>query len=192
MKNENRELLGFTVPINGIVETLAEAVSAAGSEDAVVKDFNNNVLAHSHFTIARRAIIATLVKESGIKLKTKKVGDKDVIDEKESEYVARLQDEVGEEVLLSFGPAVASAVGAIPVDYRPGTRGSGGSAAPAKKWLAYYDQLVTEEKLNAFCEKYDIAVEGVDEEVLKVTVANKVKDIVIAKARQAEKDALSV
>lgn len=192
MKNENRELLGFSVPVIGIVETMQEAVAAAGSETAVLKDFNNNVLAHSHFTILRRAIIATLVKETGTKMLTKKVGEKEVIDEKESEYIARLESDLGEETMKSFGPAVAAACSAIPVDYSPGTRGSGASATPAKKWLAYYDQLVTEEKLDAFCEKNGITVEGVDTETLKITVANKVREIVSAKLAAAAKEALAV
>jgi hypothetical protein len=191
MKTENRELLGYTVPVVGIVETLAEAIAAAGSEAAVVKDYNNNVLAHSHFTILRRAaVIATLVKETGIKLKTKKVGDKDVIDEKESEYVARLESELGEETMKSFGSAIADTAAKIPVDYSPGTRGSGASATPAKKWLAYYDQLVTEDKLGAFCEKHSIT--GDDEESIKFAVANKVREIVTAKEKESARQALDV
>lgn len=196
MKTENRELLGFTVPINGICETLAEAITAAGSEDAVLKDYNNNVLAHSHYTIARRAIVNKLIELTGVKMKTETTGTGDsaktVVVEKESEYIARLETELGEETLKEFNSQIASVVGAIPVDYTPGVRGAGATAAPAKKWLAYYDQLVTEDKLDAFCSKHGITVEGKDVEVLKVEVANKVKEIVTAKLAAAAKQALDV
>ncbi len=191
MKTENRELLGFVVPIVGIAETLAEAISAAGSEEAVLKDFNNNVLAHSHYTIARRVIIKTLVDKTGIKLKTKKDGEKEVIAEKDAEYIARLESELGEETVKSYSSAVANAVNEVKVDYTPGVRGTGAGTSPAKKWLAFYDQLVAEEKLDAFCQKHSINQE-VEEDELKKVVANRVKEIVTAKEQEIARNALAV
>lgn len=194
MKTENRELLGFTVPIVNICETLAEAITAAGGEQAVLNDYNSNVLAHSHYTIARRAIIKSLVEQSGVKQLTKNVGTAEKpkleVVEKDAAYVARLESELGEDMVKSFGTKVSEAVGQIKVDYTPGTRGAGGSATPAKKWLAYYDQLVTEEKLSAFCSKHDIP-QDTDEETLKFAVANKVREIVTAKMEAAAQAALS-
>ena len=189
MKTEVKNLLGFNVPVVGIAETLAEAVTAAQSEEAVLKDFNSNVLAHSHYTILRRVIAKTLVQLSGIKFKTVKDGDKDVIDETEGEYVARLESEVGEDVFKSYEQAVSDACAKVPVDYVPGTRGSGDGAKPAAKWLAYYDQLKAENKLDAFCSKHSIVADTEDE--LKVAVANKVKAIVTAKMTEAAKTALN-
>lgn len=188
MKTETRELLGFNVPVVGIAETLPELIAAAGSEEAIVKDANNQTLAHSHFTILRRVITKTLVQLTGIKLKTIKEGDKEVIDETDGEYRARLESEVGEDVLESYASAIADACGKVLVDYTPGVRGAGGSATPAKKWLAYYDQLVAENKLDAFCAKHGIT--GVDDE-LKFAVANKVKQIVTTKMQEAAKQALA-
>ena len=191
MKTENRELLGFNVPVVGIAETLGEAISAAGSDEAVLKDFNNNVLAHSHYTILRRVIVKTLVALTGIKQITEKDGEKDVVVEKDAAYIARLENELGEEGLNAFNPQVATACGAINVDYSPGTRGSGGSATPAKKWLAYFDALQAEDKLDLFCEKYSID-QTTDEETLKITVANKVKEIVSKAFEEAQKKAMTL
>lgn len=193
MKNENRDLLGFNVPVVGIVETLGEAISAAGSEAAVLKDYVSNVLAHSHYTVLRNTIVKTLETNTGIKRLTKKVKEKDVIAEKDAEYIARLETELGEEVLKSHGDAVAAACAKIPVDYTPGTRGNGGATAvPAKKWLAYYDQLVAEEKLDAFVAKHSLALDGLDEDGVKYLVANKVRELVTAKLAAAAAEATSV
>lgn len=188
MKTENKELLGFTVPVVGIVETLKEAVEKAGSEEAVLKDYVSNVLAHSHYTVLRRVIIKTLVAATGIKQKTEKDGEKEVIVEKDAAYVARLETELGEEVLQGFNKQIAEECAKITVDYTPGTRGSG-TSTPAKKWLAYYDQLVEEDKLDGFCQKHGID-QTADEETVRINVANKVKDIITAKMAAAAKEAL--
>ena len=75
MKNEQREILGIPVMITGICETLAEAIAAAGSEQAVLNDYNANVLAHSHYTEVRKVICAKLAEVTGIKRLTKKHGE---------------------------------------------------------------------------------------------------------------------
>jgi len=192
MKTENRELLGFNVPIVNICETLEECIAAAGSEAEVVKTYVGDVLAHSHYTVARRHIVKTLVELTGIKQLTSKVKEKEVVTETDGEYIARLESEIGEDVLKSYEKQVAAAVGKVAVDYAPGTRGSGGSATPAKKWLAYYDALKQDEtKFSAFCSKHDIDTSS-DEETLKIAVANKIKDIVSAKLALAAKEAMDV
>lgn len=190
MKTETKEILGFNVPIVGIVETLDEAISAAGSKEAVLKDYVNNVLAHSHYTVVRKVIIATLVAATGI---AQIKNEKGVVTEKDAEYIARLETQLGESGLAQYNSVVAEAVGKISVDYTPGTRGQGSAnAAPAKKWLAYYDELVTAEKLDAFCSKHGITQEGVTEDDLKVKVALKVKEIVTEKEKAAARSALEV
>lgn len=194
MKNETRELLGFKVPVVGVVETLDEAVSAAGSTEQVVKDYNANVLAHSHFTVLRRVIVATLEKLTGVKRTGKTVGEGDAAKftptEKEGVYVARLEAELGEEVLQTHAQAIAAECEKIPVDYKPGVRGTGEGAAPAAKWLAYYDQLVKEGKLDRFCTKYQIDTTQ-DEADLKVDVANKARELVLAATKAAEQKAMA-
>lgn len=191
MKTETRELLGFNVPVVGVCETLAELVAACGSEEAVVKDGNNQTLAHSHFTILRRAIVKKLVELTGIKQKTTKDGEKEVVDEKDAAYIARIEEELGGDgSLKKYEAEVAAVCAAIKVDYTPGTRGAGGASTPAKKWLAVYDQLVAESKLDAFCQKYGID-QSTDEESLKIAVANKAKEIVTALQEKAMKEALA-
>jgi len=193
MKNETKELLGFNVQVTGICETLQECIEKSGSEEAVRKDYINNVLAHSHYTILRRNIVSVLVKETGLKQKTmkEKTGDKEkeVIIEKDAAYIARLETELGS--LKQYESKINSVCAAIPVDYTPGTRGAGGAGVPAKKWLAYYDQLVTEEKLDAFCQKYEIDG-SMPEDELKFAVAGKVREIVVAQQEAAAQAALNV
>lgn len=187
MKNETKELIGFNVPIIGVVETLKEAVEAAGSEENVLADYVSNVLAHSHYAVLRRAIVGVLVTSTGIKRKTKTVGEgekaKEVIDETEGEYVARLETELGEDALKQFEGAVAEACGKIKVDYTVGTRGS---TTPAKKWLAAIDDLKAQGKFDAFCAKFEID-QSQDEESVKCAAANKLKDLVNEQMKSAMK-----
>ncbi len=176
MKTETRELLGFNVPIVGVVENLDEAISAAGSKEAVLKDYVNNVLAHSHFAILRRTICSTLETLTGV---ARIKNDKGTITEKESEYIARLDTQLGEAGLAAHNAAVAEACAKIAVDYTPGTRGAGSSSAtPAKKWLAVADQIFAEEKVDAFCAKFGIDRTGVSDADLKVQIAIKFKEFI--------------
>ena len=189
MKNEVKELLGFNVQITDIVDTLDEAIQAAGSQEAVLKDYVSNVLAHSHYTIARRIIVKKLEELTGIKRFTEKKDEKEVVVEKDAEYVARLETELGEEKLASFEKDISAAVAAVPVDYTPGVRGTGEGSVPAKKWLAYYDQMVTEGKVEFYCEKWGIDP-AQDEQSLKYALANKVREVVTAKMKAAAAEAL--
>lgn len=187
MKTENRELLGFNVPVVGIVETLKEAIESAGSEDNVLGDYVSNVLAHSHYAILRRVIVSVLEKQTGVKRKTKTTGEgekaKTVIDETDGEYVARLESDLGEEALKAFESAVAAECAKVKVDYTVGTRGS---ATPAKKWLAAIDELKQQGKFEAFCAKFEIDITQ-DEETVKVAAANKLKDLVAEQMKNAMK-----
>lgn len=195
MKTETRELLGFNVPVVGIAETLSELIAAAGSEQVVINDCNNQTLAHSHYTILRKTIVTTLEKITGVKRLTEKQGEgdkaKEVVVEKDAAYIARLEEELGEDVLKSHEAAVAAECAKVKVDYTPGQRGEGSQQTPAKKWLAYYDQLLAEGKLDLFMQKHGIDATS-DEETRKVTVANKVKDIVTAKMAEAARAAVEV
>lgn len=201
MRNETRELLGFKVQVTGICDTLAEVINAVGSEEGVVNDVNNQTLAHSHFTILRRKIVAKLEELSGVKREGFFEGEGDkkkwVIDEKDAAYIARLEGledihgKKGEEWLKLQEGTLSTMCAGVSVDYKPGTRGAGGSATPAKKYLAYYDQMVAEDKLDLFCERHGID-SAQDEDALKVAVANKVKELLAAAQAEAMKKALDV
>lgn len=180
MKSVNKEILGFNVPVSGVVETLAEAVQAAGSEERVVDLTNNYVLFHSHFGKLRTAIVKKLVELTGVKQEVDKDGK---IVETDQEYVSRLEDEGVQ--LEQFTDAIAALVASVPVDYTQTVRGTGEGSKIAKKWLAFYDAMVEQNKLETFCAKNKIATEGVSEEELRVIVAAKVKEIVTAAQRNA-------
>lgn len=191
MKTENKEILGFVVPVVGIAETLSEAITAAGSEEAVLKDFNSNVLAHSHYTILRRAIVKTLVGLTGIKQLTEKDGDKDVVSEKDGDYLTRLRAELGEDVIENYAADIAKVCAAIKVDYTPGVRGSGNGGKPAKKWLDAVEQIIKEGKWDSLLAKSGLDVDQPEDD-LKIAAANWIKDIVLAAQVAAAKTALAI
>ncbi len=194
MKNIETELLGFNVPVIGVCETLAELISAAGSEDVVVQDNNRQVLAHSHYGVLRNTIVATLEKATGVLRKTaknKNLVGKDDEDEKQGAYIARLSDEIGDEEVNKHADAIKAACEAIPVDYKPGTRGSGETAKPAAKWLAYWDAAKEKGELDRRLAQFGIDT-TLPEDEQKVKFANAVKAKVLAKQRELEKSALDV
>jgi inactivated superfamily I helicase len=192
MRNETREILGIEVQITGIADTLAEAITAAGSEAAVLNDYNGAVLAHSHYTQVRKTVCAKLNELTGIKRLTKKHGDKEVFDETEAAYVDRVREELGEEGFASHVGAIQAAVAAMPVDYKPGTRGSGGSTAkPAKKWFDYVAALKTNGRFDEFVTKYDLIKAEQSEDDLNLAVALKVKEIVTEQEKAARAAAVA-
>lgn len=191
MKTENKDILGFNVPVVGIAETLNEAVAAAGSEEAVLKDFNSNVLAHSHYTILRRVIVKTLVALTGVKLLTEKEGEKEVVTETEGEYLARLRTELGEDVIENYAKDVALACSNVKVDYTPGVRGSGATAKPAKKWLDMVAQVKTEGKWDSLISKSGISTDLPEDDQV-VAAANWIKAAVTAAQQAAAKTALAI
>jgi hypothetical protein len=187
MKTVNKEILGFSVGVVGVAETIPEFVEAAGSEERLVDLANNYVLFHQHFTKLRNAIVKTLVELTGIKLETEEKDGKTIITETAEEYVGRLEEESANP--LQFADQVNSAVGAMPVDYKQPVRGLG-TTKVAQKWLAYYDAMVEAGKLDAFVEKHDLTLPA-DEEAAKIVVANKVKEIVTHAQQAALKTALA-
>jgi hypothetical protein len=190
-KSIKKEILGFTVLVVGVAESLKEAVELAGSEEVVLNDFNNQVLFHSHYTGLREKIVSKLAELTGIPRLTEKKGDKDVIVEKDAEYIARLESQIGEDGLKAHESAIAELVAGIPVDYKPGTRGTGTSGVPAKKWMAVYGQLKTEGKLDAFAAKYSVTLTG-DEEADTILIAHKAKEVVDAIQKAASQQAFAV
>jgi len=185
MKSVTKEILGFEGTIQ-IAESVSELVQLAGNEERVVGLANNYILFHSHFSKLRTLIVKELEKLTGIKREVDKDGK---ITENDAVYIGRLEDEKVD--LAQFKDQIAALVAAQAVDYTQTERGSGESAKPAKKWLAYYDALKANDgtdvlpSLSSFCAKHDIATEGVSEDDLRIVVANKVKAIVDAAQKVA-------
>lgn len=192
MRNETREILGIEVMIVGIADSLSEAITLAGSESAVLNDYNSQILAHSHFTEVRRVICAKLTEITGIKRLTKKHGEKEVFNETELAYVDRVREELGEEGFAEHIGAIQTAVAALQVDYKPGTRGSGGSTAkPAKKWFDYVAALKSAGRFDDFVSKNNLLRENMSEDDLNLAVALKVKDIVTEQEKAARAAAVA-
>ena len=191
MKTVTKEILSFEVPVPGVVETLAEAVVSCGNEERALNFLNNYVLFHSHFTKLRSKIIAKLVELTKIPLLTEKKGEKDVIIENDGDYIARLEAELGEGALTQYTEQIAAVSSGLPVDYSVAIRGAASNSMPAKKWLAYYDAMVEQGKLDAFIAKQglDLAADA-DEDTVKRTVANKVKELVTKAELAARQQAL--
>lgn len=180
MKTVTKEILGFNVPVTGVAESLDEAVQLAGGDNARVLDAANNyILFHQHFGKLRTTIVKKLEELTGVAREKDKDGK---ITEKDAEYIGRLEDSGIQ--LAQYESQIAEVVGALPVDYKQAVRGTGEGSAPAKKWLAYYDAMVEEGKLEAFATKQGLELTG-DVEQDKVLVANKVKEIVTLAQRQA-------
>lgn len=192
MKEVTKEILGFKVKIQ-VAESVAELIQLAGSEERVVDLANNYILFHSHFSKARTAIVKKLEELTTIKREVDKEGK---VTEDDKPYVGRVEDELGGTGSLSkFDTDIATLVAGMKVDYTQTERGTGDSAAPAKKWLTYYDALKANDgtdqlpSLSSFCAKYEIATDGVSEDDLRIIVANKVKSVVDAIQKAAVKSA---
>lgn len=184
MKQDTNEVLGFEQVLTNVPETLAEAVSLAGGEQAVLDAFIAYTTFHRHNGRSRDAIVEFLEKNTGIKPRGTGEGKDFVRTEKDLAYSARVRSEQPEKVKeLEGSIRMLNST----VDWTPGTRGSGKLAA---KWFAYYDKLVEDEKLDAFCTKHNID-QSLEEDALKAVVASKVKSIIEAKQRAIEKEALS-
>jgi hypothetical protein len=180
MKSVNKEILGFNVPVSGVVETLDEAVLAAGSPERVVDMFNNYVLFHQHFGKIRTAVVKKL-EELTSKPRTQDTEGN--VDEKDSEYIARLEEEGVN--LSEFESVIGELVAGMPVDYKQPVRGSGGSSTVAKKWLAAVDTLIEEGKYERFVAKYKLDFDGLSEDEQKQVAARKVKEVITNAQRAA-------
>lgn len=185
MKQDTNEVLGFEQVLTNVPENLAEAVSLAGGEQAVLDGFIAYTIFHRHNGRARDAIVEFLEKNTGIKPKGTGDGKDFTRTEKDLAFSARVRSEAPEQVAaLEASIRVLNST----VDWSPGTRGSGKLAA---KWFAYFDKMVEDGKLDAFCAKHNID-QTLEEDALKAVVASKVKQIIEAKQRAIEREALDV
>lgn len=186
MKEVTFDSLGFTIKATNIPTTLQEAIQLSGSEDEVLGNHIAYVDFHVHRSAVRKAIVEFLEKATGIPRNSEEKDGKTKITETENSYVNRLRLELGDEEVDKHAPAIAELI--TEIDWTPGRRGGG---KLSNKWLAYYDQLVESENLDAFCEKHDIDADQ-PEEVLKPLVALKVKSLVEAQLKAATESALAV
>lgn len=193
MKNIEKEILGFSVPVVGVCETIQELVTASGSEEVVVNDNNIQVLAHSHYGVLRGIVVSVLEKATGVLRKTvkNKLVEKDGDEETPGKYVARLNSDLGEDTVNTYAGKVAEECAKVPVDYTPGARGTGDGGEPAKKWLNYYDQAVAEGKLDLYIAKLGVDATLTGDE-LKFAFANAAKKRVLAAQAEAAKAALAL
>jgi hypothetical protein len=180
-KSVTKEILGFTVTFGGIAETLSELVTLAGSEERVVDLVNSQVLAHSTFGKARKVIVAKLEELTQIKRKTNDDGE---YTESEQQFVARLEEELGEGSLTQYDSAIAEAASAVTTGYVATEREAGTGGKIAKRYLAIFDDLVAKNKLENFAAKHKIKL-GVGPEVDKAVVCAKIREII----NEAEKAA---
>jgi hypothetical protein len=122
MKNSTTSVLGFDVPVSGVVETLPELVEAAGGEQPVVDLMVGYSNAHKTNTEARGAVVEALEKVTGIKRATENVKSPTKADpnrtvekfsESEQTYADRVRAET-QQTTEQLWTAIASEVGTIP------------------------------------------------------------------------------
>lgn len=174
-KSVTKEILGFTVTFGGIAETLSELVSLAGSEERVVDLVNAQVLAHSTFGKARKAIVNKLEEVTQIKRKTNDDGE---YTESEQQYVARLEEELGEGSLNQYDAVIAEAAAAVTTSYVATEREPGTGGKIAKRYLAIFDDLANKGKVEAFAAKHKVKLSGTPE-VDKALVCAKIKELIV-------------
>lgn len=192
-----KEVLGFDVPITGVAEDLNELLLLAGGgnteqsaeeqaaarksgEEKVYQAALNYIHFHSHYGKLRTALVNKLVELTGKKVSVDKDGK---VDEKDTEYVGRVEEEGGEGSLAQYDTQIADAIGAIKVDYTQTARSDGGSLG--KKYLAYYDKMVEDGKVEAFAAKHNLDLDGLTEEARKQVVGGRVKELLKAAERAA-------
>lgn len=189
MKTIVKEVLGFEVEYTNIPESLAEAVSQAGNEQEVLDCYVDQVVFHTQNGIARSAIVKALSEKLGVKPMTETVEGKEKVIETPQQFVNRLRAELGDEVV----DAQASGLRHIAptIDWTPAARGGGSTNRVAAKWLAAVDQLIEAGKYERFIAKYGIDA-SLPAELLKPTVALKLKQVVEAAAAEQLKLATAV
>jgi hypothetical protein len=177
MKTEINTIAGFDMEIGNMPETLAELVSAVGSEQDVLDLAIKFKIYHEHNTEAREKVVAFLEEKTGVKRQTKEVNGKTVVDESHNRFVSRLRAELGDEAVDGFASQIRHLCPTV--DWTPSVRGTGAGSKVAAKWLAAVDQLIEAGKLERFAAKHDIDI-STEEEVWKKVVALKLKSLIEA------------
>ena len=187
MSTITKEVLGFSVPVVGVADSLTQLAEFAGSEQRALDFANNYVIFHKHLGTLRSAIVKKLVEVTGVPLLTKKEGEKEVVDETEADYIERLEEELGGEGSLAKYEADIQAVcNAISVDYKVTVRGTGAGSKPAQKYLTMASAIVEAGKAEAFIAKFGLDVDdSTDDQTRLFVIANKVKAIMVEQQKAA-------
>lgn len=197
MKSVTQKSIGFTIKVNGVPETAEEFDQLAKKEGACVEAATNHIMMHSHLGKFRSALAEKLEEVTGIKRKTKTIGEgadaKEVVDETEAKYIGRLEGQLaeqGRDLYSEFAATAQEVADKIEFDVTPG-RTPGAGQKPAKKYLAYYAKLKEEDKLEAFAERYGIVLSENEEENV-LTVTSKIREVLLEKERQLAQQMLSL
>lgn len=190
MQEANKEILGFSVKIN-IASTLSELAELAGSEARAVELANNYVLFHQAFGTFRTLIVEKLEELTGIKRLTEGEGDEAEVIEKDAAYVDRLKTEHSVS-LADYAEQIQAVISASPVNYKATRSGTAAPKKLAAKYITAAQELITAGKAELFATKYNLDIAGVEGDALVTLLANKVREVVIAKQREAEQNAMTV
>ncbi len=121
MKDITTSVLGFDVPVSGVPETLQEAITAAGSEQAMLDGWNSYIRFHRTNGEARAAVIEALEAITGIERETEQVKSPtkadpnrmiDKYSESEQQYAERALAQNGKSH-AELAPQVLAKVGTI-------------------------------------------------------------------------------
>lgn len=187
MSTITKEVLGFSVPVVGVADSLTQLAEFAGSEQRALDFANNYVIFHKHLGTLRSAIVKKLVEVTGVPLLTKKEGEKEVVDETEADYIERLEEELGGEgSLAKYDADIQAVCNAISVDYKVTVRGTGAGSKPAQKYLTMASAIVEAGKAEAFIAKFGLDVDdSTDDQTRLFVIANKVKAIMVEQQKAA-------
>ena len=189
MQTVTKNILGFDINLN-IVSTIAEAVEACGSEARVIELLNNYVLFHQAFGKIRSTIVETLEKETKIKRITDGAGEDAEVVEKDTAYVARLDNEGV--VVQDYKAAIQALIDASPISYKASERGTGTGTKLSLKYVAMAVALREAGKFERFASKYDLDLADLDTDAQNILVGNKIKELTLAAQRAAAASALAV
>ena len=187
MSTITKEVLGFNVPVVGVADSLTQLAEFAGSEQRALDFANNYVIFHKHLGTLRDTIVEKLVEKTGVKMLTKKEGEKEVVNETAAEYIERLEEELGGEgSLVKYEADIQAVCAAIAVDYKVTVRGTGAGTKPAQKYLTMASAIVEAGKADAFIAKFGLDVgPDTDDQTRLYVIANKIKAIMVEQQKAA-------
>lgn len=187
MSTITKEVLGFNVPVVGVADSLTQLAEFAGSEQRALDFANNYVIFHKHLGTLRDAIVKKLVEKTGVKMLTKKEGEKEVVNETAAEYIERLEEELGGEgSLVKYEVDIQAVCDALAVDYKVTVRGTGAGTKLAQKYLTMASAIVEAGKADAFIAKFGLDVgPDTDDQTRLYVIANKIKAIMVEQQKAA-------
>lgn len=186
-KNETAKSLGVEFEVKGLASTPEELNTMAQDENASIDMANQYYIAHNHMGKVRAAICKKAEELTEIPREKDADGK---FTETEAQYLAKVEKELGEESLEDdpYASALREAAESVPVDYTKTPRGSGGGTSKvAQKWIDKARKLREDGQLELFAEKHGVELSD-DEEETERRVGAKVKELISAQLRAAEKN----